>query len=163
MFPPSYFGSLSGNCSPWVLGFNSWALLRHLLKKSGCTFPSKWIWRFADSAFSLFACLSTSHWTWEEAESKTGHAYYMFSFACAYAWIVKQSLFSCPWFHSVGGESNTMIEDEGAGGFFFFFPRWAPHGRWLLAVISLSAGVSVNPTLAPGILNARWRELSLKL
>lgn len=34
---------------------------------------------------------------------------------------MKQSLFSCPWFHSVGGESNTMIEDEGAGGLFFFF------------------------------------------
>lgn len=102
---------------------------------------------------------STSHWTREEGESKTGHAYYMFSFALIYAWIVKQSLFSCPRFHSVGGESTTMIEDEGTG---WFFPRWAPHGRWLLAAISLSAGVSVNPTLAPGILNARWRELSLK-
>lgn len=76
-----------------------------------------------------------------------------------YAWIVKQYIFSCPWFHSVGGESTTMIGDEGAG---WFFPRWAPHGRWLFAAISLSAGVSVNPTLAPGILNARWRELSLK-
>ncbi len=104
--------------------------------------------------------ISTSYWTREEGESKTGHAYYMFSFALIYAWIVKQSLFSCAWFHSVGGESTTMIEDEGAG--WFFFPRWAPHGRWLLAAISLSAGVSVNPTLARGILNARWRELSLK-
>lgn len=79
-------------------------------------------WRFADPVlfFSLFARLWASYWTWEEGKSKTGHAYNMFSFALLCAWMVKQSLFSCPWLHSVGGECTTMIEDEGAAWVFFF-------------------------------------------